>query len=681
MSETHLHALPAGSRLEEYEIVRVLGAGGFGITYLAFDHTLDGPVAIKEYFPAGLAARIDDRRVAAASTESRDVFAWGLDRFLDEARTMHRFRHPNVVRAHRVVEAHGTAYIVMEYVEGEALAAILESRGRLPAAAWRRWLDPLLDGLAHIHGLGYLHRDIKPANIVVRTEDSEPVLIDFGAARAAARDRTHTRVLTPEYAPIEQHSSQAAQGPPTDIYALAAVSCRALTGAPPPSAPDRMLDDRYEPLVGRVAGADRAWLAALDLGLALRPQDRPQTVAAWHATLRGGSDQPAPGHDLPAGSRTEAPIANVPTPPVRRKGISGRLLVTGGAALVFVMWVAVVQRSVSPVSTPGESPAVTRTAEVTAEPPTRPANNAVSNTSGSTAGGAVNYMRRRGASRPGSTTSGRTGGGAEERREASRRPLQTAPSPPSPIAVESDSSTTSSESPVADQSSLGPTTSSARATDPDSVYFTRGSHQDDVLRVQGTPDGINRYESLGQAVWRYGRSTVTISTRSQQVIEWTNSGRNLNVRLEPGSNTTSAAYFTRGSHQDDVLRIQGTPDGINRYESLGQAVWRYGRSTVTISTRSQQVIEWTNSGRNLNVRLEPGSNTTSAAYFTRGSHQDDVLRIQGTPDGINRYESLGQAVWRYGRSTVTISTRSQQVIEWTNSGRNLNVRLTPGTNR
>ena len=422
MSETHLHALPAGTLLDEYEIVRLLGAGGFGITYLAFDHTLDGPVAIKEYFPAGLAARVNDRRVIATSTGSRDVFAWGLDRFIDEARTIHRFRHPNVVRAHRYIEAHGTAYIVMEYVEGESLASILEARGRLPAAAWRCWLDRLLDGLAHVHGHGYLHRDIKPANIVVRAEDGEPVLIDFGAARAAARDRTHTRVLTPEYAPIEQHSSQAAQGPPTDIYALAAVSCRALTGAPPPSAPDRMLDDRYEPLAVRVAGADRAWLAALDRGLALRPQDRPQTVATWRSTLRGGSDQPAPGNDSPAGSRTEAPIPDASPAPVRRKRVSGQMLVAGSVALVFVLWVAVFRQSVSPVSTPGESSAVTRTADVTAEPPTGPANNAVS------------------------TTSGTTVSGAEERGEASRRPSQTAPSLPqavesSAIILPADSST------------------------------------------------------------------------------------------------------------------------------------------------------------------------------------------------------------------------------------------------
>ena len=292
MPESHPHALPARHRLEEYEIVRVLGAGGFGITYLAFDHQLDGPVAIKEFFPFDVAVRVDGWRVAASSADRREIFAWGLDRFIEEARSIHRFRHPNVVRAHRYMERTGTAYIVMEYVEGESLQRILDVRGSLSAAAWRRWLDPLLDGLAHVHDQGYLHRDLKPANIVIRAADGEPVMIDFGAARAAARERNHTQVLTPEYAPIEQHGSQGTQGPPADIYAIAAVSYRALTGAPPPSAPDRVRDDPYEPLSGRATRADKVWLAAIDQGLSLWPEDRPQTVTAWRSALIQGDARP-----------------------------------------------------------------------------------------------------------------------------------------------------------------------------------------------------------------------------------------------------------------------------------------------------------------------------------------------------------------------------------------------------
>ena len=309
-AEAPTAGLPPGHRIAEYEIVRVLGTGGFGITYLAFDHRLDGPVAIKEYFPADLATRGDGWRVSATATTKRDLFAWGLDRFLDEARTTHRFRHPNVVRAHRYLEANGTAYIVMEYVEGESLKAILDRRGRLSPEEWRPWMEALLEGLAHIHSHDYLHRDIKPANIVVRAEDGEPVLIDFGSARAQHRDRTHTQVLTAGYAPIEQYSTGAEQGPRADIYALAAVSYRVLAGTPLPSAPDRFLVDDHEPLTERLEGGERQWLAAIDHGLAVRPEDRPQAVDTWRVALQSprAKGRRENRHELPAGgSRRRSP--------------------------------------------------------------------------------------------------------------------------------------------------------------------------------------------------------------------------------------------------------------------------------------------------------------------------------------------------------------------------------------
>ena len=396
--EAHPRALPPGHRIDEYEIVRVLGIGGFGITYLAFDHRLDGPVAIKEYFPIEVAARSDGRRVAALSTESREVFAWGLDGFIQEARAIHKFRHANVVRAHRYIETHGTAYIVMEYVEGEPLQAILDVRGRLPMAAWRPWLNGLLDGLAHVHDHGYLHRDIKPANIVIRAVDREPVLIDFGAARVAVRERTRTQVLTPGYAPIEQYASRGDQGQPTDIYALAAVSYRALTGEPPPEAPDRMLDDRCEPLAGRIDGADRAWLAAIDQALAPRPADRPATVDAWRAALRGaeravdmetvarleaaarrkgsGPSAPGTGEASPSGVRSQPDIPgqHLQPPPGRARGTGqphGQhlvhelqlndvllLVVAGGVLLLWLVAFA---------SRPAEQPAAARIADAPSE--------------------------------------------------------------------------------------------------------------------------------------------------------------------------------------------------------------------------------------------------------------------------------------------------------------------------
>ena len=179
---------------------------------------------------------------------------------------------------------------------------------------------------------------------------------------------------------------------------------------------------------------------------------------------------------------------------------------------------------------------------------------------------------------------------------------------------------------------------------------------------------------MGYEEWKYGRSDVKISSRSRTVLSWTNSG-NLKVQFLPGKNTTNSAFFTRSSHQDDVLRVQGTPDAINDYSSgLGYEEWKYGRSDVKISSRSRTVLSWTNSG-NLKVQFLPGKNTTNSAFFTRGSHQDDVLRVQGTPDAINDYSSgLGYEEWKYGRSDIRISSRDRRVISWNNTGGNLKAR-------
>ena len=317
MPFSHRYALPPTHRIEEYEVVRVLGTGGFGITYLAFDHELDGPVALKEYFPRGIAARRTDWFVVAASTSVQEVFAWGKERFIDEARAIHRFHHHNVVRAHRYLEAHGTAYIVMEYVEGESLEALLKARGQLTPERWRPWLEQLLDGLAHVHQHGYLHRDIKPENIVVRAEDNQAVLIDFGAARIAASERAHTRVFTAQYAPIEQHTSRVPQGPPADIYSLAAVAHRALTGSPPPGAPDRLLADQYVPLTERIIGADRAWLGGIDRSLAVRPEDRPQSVEAWRREMSDGDTAVPHGGGTARASDAPPLFPAVPEAPVK----------------------------------------------------------------------------------------------------------------------------------------------------------------------------------------------------------------------------------------------------------------------------------------------------------------------------------------------------------------------------
>ena len=195
-----------------------------------------------------------------------------------------------------------------------------------------------------MHGHGYLHRDLKPANIMIRAADGTPVLIDFGAARVATRDRTHTQVLTPGFAPLEQYSREGTQGPPTDIYALAAVSHHVLTGERLSSAPDRILDDDYEPLVNRIAGADRRWLAAIDHGLALRPEDRPQTVPAWTAAMRVPA---APTPDVDAEARPSRNVGRAAVPQqddsAARRRASRLLMYFLSAAAVF-FWSNVIVR-------------------------------------------------------------------------------------------------------------------------------------------------------------------------------------------------------------------------------------------------------------------------------------------------------------------------------------------------
>ena len=292
MSEAQhpLNALPRGYRLREYELVRVLGLGGFGMTYLGFDHNLDKAVAIKEYLPSDIATRIADRSVSPQASDFHDDFQWGLERFLDEARTLARFDHRHIIKVHRFFEAHGTAYIVMEYAEGETLSAYLTSKGTLSEAELKGILYPLLDALAVIHRADFLHRDIKPGNIVLRDENGAPVLLDFGSARQAigAKSRSVTSIVTPGYAPIEQYSSRGRQGAWTDIYALGGVCYRALTGQVPDDATDRLRDDPLVPVSQRCAGrVSGAFLSAIDGALSVDEGDRPQSIGAWREVMEG----------------------------------------------------------------------------------------------------------------------------------------------------------------------------------------------------------------------------------------------------------------------------------------------------------------------------------------------------------------------------------------------------------
>ena len=286
--DTDHAALPPGQRVGRYAILSILGQGGFGITYRARDTELDRDVAIKEYLPAALAVRQDGVTVLPRSTKMAEDFAWGRDRFVAEGRTLASLHHaPAIVRVFDFLQVHGTAYIVMELLSGETLGDRINRKGKLAPEEVDRILWPLLDGLEQVHNAGFLHRDIKPANILLDAA-GHPTLIDFGASRAAMADRSSvlTAVFTPGYAAAEQMTS-ARQGPWTDIYGLSATLHHAITGAPPPSAFDRMLDDAYAPL-GKMTlpGFGRGLLAGIDAGLEVRASDRPQSIAGWRPILR-----------------------------------------------------------------------------------------------------------------------------------------------------------------------------------------------------------------------------------------------------------------------------------------------------------------------------------------------------------------------------------------------------------
>ena len=288
----YLHALPSGYRIEEYELVRVLGSGGFGITYLGYDHHLDKAVAIKEYLPNDLAVRGDNQSVLPKSTQEKADYEWGLARFLNEAQTLARFDHRHIIKIHRFFRAHGTGYIVMEYAEGETLSALLQRKGTLTEAELKQLLFPILDGLEAVHQADFLHRDIKPGNIIIR-DDGSPVLIDFGSARQAvvSKSRSVTAIVTPGYAPIEQYSAKGHQGPWTDIYGLGAVCYRCLTGEQPNDATERLREDPLVPAAKRCKGkASAALLGAIDRALRVDERKRPQTIAAWREALADGGN-------------------------------------------------------------------------------------------------------------------------------------------------------------------------------------------------------------------------------------------------------------------------------------------------------------------------------------------------------------------------------------------------------
>lgn len=275
----------------QFIVGKVLGKpGGFGITYLGWDINLATLVAVKEYLPRDYAGRDSDHAsVMAHSREDASLFRFGLEQFLQEARTLARFDHPNVVRTRSFFEQNGTAYLVMDYLQGVNLSEYLASKGgRLNEQQAAEIMLPILDGLQEVHAKGFLHRDIKPQNIYV-TSTGRPILLDFGAARQAMgeRSRSLSVVLTPGFSPYEQYHRRGEQGPWTDIYALAATYYYLLTGQAPPDAPERVATDELVPLRQLAPTVSSGLETAIMQSLSLEAAGRPQDVFVFRDILYG----------------------------------------------------------------------------------------------------------------------------------------------------------------------------------------------------------------------------------------------------------------------------------------------------------------------------------------------------------------------------------------------------------
>jgi serine/threonine protein kinase len=339
---SHVDALPPGTRLAEFEILALLGVGGFGMVYKAFDHSLHRAVAIKEYMPSALAGRAQGQSLWVRSSSDQQTFQAGLASFVGEARLLAQFDHPSLVKVFRFWEANNTAYMVMPLYTGMTFK---QARGQMrtpPPEVWlRKVLWSVLGALRVLHEGNTLHRDISPDNIFLQ-DYGPPVLLDLGAARHAINDqgRQHTAVLKVNYAPIEQYSEtdqDLRQGPWSDLYSLAAVVHGCLCNDTPLPATLRSIRDRMVPFsrvaktVKRQFGVEYSapFVAAVSQALALRPEDRPQSIDAFVHTMEmvgapegigefdfradlgdvwvEPADQPGPGLVIPTVDVTSAP--------------------------------------------------------------------------------------------------------------------------------------------------------------------------------------------------------------------------------------------------------------------------------------------------------------------------------------------------------------------------------------
>ncbi|MDQ8003060.1 MAG: serine/threonine-protein kinase, partial [Pseudomonadota bacterium] len=397
--------LPAGSRMAEFEITHLIGQGGFGAVYEAWDHTLERTVAIKEYLPTSLSTRAQDGTVSPLSEKHKETFDLGMRSFINEARLLAQFDHPSLLKVYRFWQERGTTYMVMPLYRGQTMRQALAA---MPAGVDEGWLMRIMDGvtqaLAVMHNANCYHRDIAPDNIMLLEGTGRPVVLDFGAARRVITDKTQaiTVILKPGYAPVEQYAEMPdmSQGAWTDVYALAAVMHVAVCGRAPPPSVARLISDSYVPLAGNEVLRQRysvRLLEAIDHGLQVRPEARPQSMGELRAelgleettTIAPLRSSGARSGTAPAAARgAKAATQPLPAPAPRASG-NGKLLAAGGVLALAVIgggawwWMqgrkaeTVVASAPPPAAAPAASPAPAAAPEPPPPPAPAPAAPAV----------------------------------------------------------------------------------------------------------------------------------------------------------------------------------------------------------------------------------------------------------------------------------------------------------------
>lgn len=384
------NTLSVGTYVGEFEITDVLGEGGFGIVYLAWDHSLERKVALKEYMPSSLAARGEGLTVSVKSARHQDTFEAGLRSFVNEAKLLAQFDHPSMVKVYRFWEANGTAYMVMPFYEGVTLKDTLKEMRQPPDEAWlMALLAPISEALEVLHEQQCYHRDIAPDNIILLKGTGKPLLLDFGAARRVIGDMTQalTVILKAGYAPVEQYAEVPGmkQGPWTDVYALAASVYFAIHGKTPPASVGRLVNDSYVPLTQSAAGRySERFLKAIDHALMVKPEERTQNMAE----LRHDLGLHGASQDLPRQAAAPAPSAAATSRPARSSSVAppksrtplwlgaGMLALAGlGGAGYALMG----QTGTGPVTVPSADPSASAAASAAAStapdaPPTEPFN-------------------------------------------------------------------------------------------------------------------------------------------------------------------------------------------------------------------------------------------------------------------------------------------------------------------